>query len=253
MAMTGGMMPEGMKGRNFLRHFGYEGHDRYLDAATLFGRDEKHQLFSRDVAPRVLAEDSWHYLRSCLSGAAAHGDNHWLSALQYADIKNYLPLDILTKVDRMSMAHSIEARVPLLDYRVVEFAATVPAALRLHNGSTKHIFKQAMRGILPDSIIDRRKKGFAMPLGSWFRGELEGFARDLLLSETSQARGIFNAGYIEKLLRLHQQGRPLDLQLWTLMSFELWCRTYLDCRQASRFPPVISANDLRLQTAAAAS
>jgi len=242
MAMAGDLMPEGMKGRNFLRHFAYEGHDRYLDAATLFRRDEKHRLFQDGIAQRVLAADPWWYLRSCLSRASAHGDSHWLSALQYADIKNYLPLDILTKVDRMSMAHSIEARVPLLDYRLVEFAATIPADLRLHNGSTKHIFKQAMRGLLPDEIIDRRKKGFAIPLGRWFRGELDGFARDLLLSDTSRARGIFNAGYIEKLLRLHQQGRPLDLQLWTLMSFELWCRSYLDCHKISRFPPQQSSS-----------
>jgi asparagine synthase (glutamine-hydrolysing) len=85
-----------------------------------------------------------------------------------------------------------------------------------------------MRGILPDSIIDRTKQGFAVPLGSWFRGELNVFVRDLLLSQKSRARQIFNPVYIEKLLQLQQRGRPLDLQLWTLVSFELWCRKFLD-------------------------
>ena len=94
----------------------------------------------------------------------------------------YLPLDILTKVDRMTMAHSIEARPPLLDHKLVEFAATVPARFRLRDGTTKYLFKQAMRGVLPDDIIDRPKQGFAVPLAQWFRRELAAFARDLLLS-----------------------------------------------------------------------
>src|SRR5207342_1213286 len=107
---------------------------------------------------------------------------HWLSSLQYLDTRLYLPLDILTKVDRMSMAHSIESREPLLDHKLVEFAATIPAALQIRNGSGKHVFKQAMRGVLPDAVIDRRKQGFGVPLGHWFRGQLSGFLRDLLLS-----------------------------------------------------------------------
>ena len=90
---------------------------------------------------------------------------HWLSALQYMDLKNYLPNDILTKVDRMSMAHSIEARVPLLDHKLVEFAATIPPELKLKGKTTKYIFKKAMEGILTDDILYRPKRGFAIPLG----------------------------------------------------------------------------------------
>ena len=126
------------------------------------------------------------------------------------------------------MAHSIEARPPLLDHRLVEFAATVPARFRLRGGTTKYLLKQAMRGILPDDIIDRPKHGFAVPLAAWFRGELAGFARDLLFSDSCRRRGVFNLAYIETLLRLHQGGRDVDLQLWTLLSFELWCRRFLD-------------------------
>ena len=162
---------------------------------------------------------------------------HWLSALQYWDLKGYLPLVILTKVDRMSMAHSIEARVPLLDHKLVEFAATIPPELRLRNRTTKYIFKRAMRGILPDEIIDRRKHGFGIPLGRWFRGQLGAFVRELLLSETSRRRGIFNTAYIEQLVQRHENGRDLDMHLWTLISFELWCRTFLDGRSRKAVEP----------------
>jgi asparagine synthase (glutamine-hydrolysing) len=113
---------------------------------------------------------------------------------------------------------------------------------------TKYIFKKAMRGILPDSIIDRQKHGFAVPLGHWFRGELHGFARDVLLSRTCRDRGIFDARSVEHLFQLHSRGRDLDLQLWTMLSFELWCQRFLDVvdmrdvapertRQTLRRPP----------------
>ena len=135
----------------------------------------------------------------------------------------------------MSMAHSLEARVPLLDHKLVEFAARIPPDLRLRNGTTKYLFKRAMRGILPDAIIDRPKHGFAVPLGCWFRGQLGDFLRELLLSETSRRRGILNTAYVEQLVQRHENGRPLDLHLWTLISFELWCRTFLDRRPGN--PP----------------
>ena len=149
---------------------------------------------------------------------------------KYMDLKAYLPLDILTKVDRMSMAHSLEAREPLLDHRLVEFAATIPPEMLLRDGTTKWIFKEAMRGILPDDIIDRRKHGFAVPLGRWFRGKLGGFVRDLLLTKRCRERGVFNQAAIENLVRRHEEGRPLDLHIWTLLSFELWCRAFVDAR-----------------------
>jgi asparagine synthase (glutamine-hydrolysing) len=100
--------------------------------------------------------------------------------------------------------------------------------LKIRGTTTKYLFKQAVRGLIPDGIIDRRKQGFGVPLAHWFRGPWTGFVRDLLLSETSRQRGILNRSYIEHLLRLNQRGRNLDRQLWTLLSFEQWCRTFLD-------------------------
>jgi asparagine synthase (glutamine-hydrolysing) len=224
----GDAMPEGMRGRRFLRHLALEGARRYLDASTLFRADEIARLFSDEAVDQMAGYDPW---ASSLSYLRTTSD--WISAVQYRDLNTYLPLDILTKVDRMTMAHSIEARPPLLDHELVEFAASVPARLRLHEGTTKYLLKQAMRGILPDAIIDRPKQGFAVPLAKWFRGRLAGFARDLLLSETCRSRGIFNTSYIERLLQLHERGRDLDLQLWTILSFELWCRRFLDAAPRS--------------------
>jgi len=154
-------MPEGATGRNFLRHFSLAGTERYLDALTLFQPNQRGQLFRSEVTEQIRNDDAWREATALLT--SVKGD--WLSALQYFDFKRYLPLDVLTKVDRMSMAHSIEVRVPLLDHKLVEFAASIPPEMKLRNGTTKYIFKQALRGILPDDVIDRRKQGFAVPWG----------------------------------------------------------------------------------------
>jgi asparagine synthase (glutamine-hydrolysing) len=219
----GNAMPEGMRGRRFLRHPALDGPRRYVDASTLFRIDEMEHLFQSDAFEQVSrfdpSADRLSYLRN---------DRDWMSAAQYCDLHTYLPLDILTKVDRMTMAHSIEARPPLLDHRLVECAARIPANLRLREMTTKYLLKKAMRGVLPDDIIDRRKQGFAVPLARWFRGDLLGFARDILLSDRCRTRGIFDIGYLERLLRLNQRGRDLDLHLWTVLSFEMWCRRFLD-------------------------
>jgi asparagine synthase (glutamine-hydrolysing) len=234
MGAVGRSMPEGMRGRRFLQHMALDGPRRYLDASTMFRAEQMRSLFRPDAFEQISRHDPKAAALTDLQTAGAD----WMSAAQYCDINNYLPLDILTKVDRMTMAHSIEARPPLLDHKLVEFAATIPPRLRLKDGTTKYLFKQAMRGILSDEIIDRPKHGFAVPLAAWFRGALAGFARDLLLSGSARRRGLFNFAYIERLLKLHQGGRDVDLQLWTLLSFELWCRRFLDAPAASDRPPL---------------
>jgi asparagine synthase (glutamine-hydrolysing) len=227
LGAIGRAMPEGATGRNFLRHLAFDSGRRYLNASTLFGRAEQAKLFRPDVFERVSGTNPWDPALSRL----AEGGGSWLSALQYWDLHCYLPLDILAKVDRMTMAHSIEARPALLDHQLVEFAATVPSRFVLKGRTTKYLLKRAMRGVLPEEIIHRRKHGFSVPLSSWFRHSWRDFVRDLLLSDTCGRRGIFDSAYIEHLLRLHDRGRDLEWQLWTLMSFELWCRTFLDRRR----------------------
>ncbi len=227
----GERMPEGATGREMLRHLARVGIDRYLDATTLFRDDQKRRLFRPEVLDRTAGSDP----RAGLAGLD-RPDLHWLSALQRLDLENYLPLDILTKVDRMSMAASLEARVPLLDHPLVELAARIPARLQMHRGRGKHLFKRALAGRVPREILERPKRGFAIPLGHWFRGELAGLVREILLSDAARARGVFRPEYLEELLRRHRDGRPLDLELWTLLSFELWCRVFVDRRAGARAP-----------------
>jgi asparagine synthase (glutamine-hydrolysing) len=229
LGAVGAALPEGTTGREFLRHLALAGLDRTLDAGLLFKADQRRRLFQPEVQARMAGYDPAAAARRCLAG----GDDHWLSALQRLDFETYLPLDILTKVDRMSMAHSVETRVPLLDHVLVELAATLPPAQRLGRGGTKIAWKRALAGRLPAPILARPKQGFAIPLGRWFRGGLAPAVRELLLSPRSRQRGIFAADYVERLLLLHDAGRPLDLQLWTLVSFELWCRTFLDRQPAA--------------------
>ncbi len=246
LQMIGMAMPDGARGRNFLRHIGLDRAQRYLDAGTVFRNDELRQLFRPDAYELLSQRQLW---QERLEGLRT-SDAPWLTRLQHFDLNHYLPLDILTKVDRMSMAHSIEARVPLLDHKLVEFAATIPPEMNLRRGNTKWLLKSAMRGILPDRIIDRPKHGFAVPLDYWFRGEFGSCVRELLLSGTATRRGIFNVRYIEELFRRHQAGRNLDLPLWTLISFELWARLFLDraparesSRQVEKYPlcsPILS-------------
>jgi asparagine synthase (glutamine-hydrolysing) len=221
---VGAMMPDGARGKRFLQHLALDGTKRYLDAQMMFRTAEMRRLFHPDAFEQISRHDATAAAARCLE----YSGHDWLAAAQYCDLNAYLPQDILTKVDRMTMAHSLEARPPLLDHRLVEFAATVPARFRLHNGTTKYLLKQAMRGILPDHIIDRQKQGFAVPLASWLRNDLATFARDVLLSQSARQRGLFNTRYVEHLLQLNKRGRNLDLQLWTILSLELWCRRFLD-------------------------
>jgi asparagine synthase (glutamine-hydrolysing) len=223
-ALASRLMPARMRGKNFLRHMSMAGSRRYLDALTLFRLEDVRRLLTPDAYRSIAGHGAGADLGSLLDCP----DRDWLSRLQHFDVKRYLPLDILTKVDRMSMAHSIEARVPLLDHVLAEFAAKIPADMRVKGTTTKHIFKKAMHGILPDGILNRPKQGFAVPLGRWFRGQLRGYVHDLLLSDVCRQRGILDPSYVRQLLARHDSGRELDLHLWTLISFELWCRAFLD-------------------------
>jgi asparagine synthase (glutamine-hydrolysing) len=234
---VGRWMPEGMKGGNFVRHHGLQGAARYLDASTLFREEQKRRLFRPDAYAR-LAEGAPGRQEAL---DLLPGRGHWLSELQQLDIERSLPLDILTKVDRMSMAHSLESRGPLLDHKLLEFAATIPGELQSRNGSGKYVLKQALRGVLPDAIIDRPKQGFGVPLGHWFRGRLSGYLRDVLLCGPALGRGIFEQREVLRLIERHERGQDLGLQLWTLISFELWCRTFLDRSGAHAGPRLAAA------------
>jgi len=151
-----------------------------------------------------------------------------LDRLSYLDLKLYLQDDLLVKVDRMSMANSLEIRVPFLDYTFVEFAASIPNALKLKGMTTKHILKKAMEKKLPPGILERKKIGFDIPLGPWLRGELRDFAQDVLSSERLKSHGYFNETYVRRILEEHMSGAHNHRQLlWPLIIFQFWYDRYL--------------------------
>jgi asparagine synthase (glutamine-hydrolysing) len=153
----------------------------------------------------------------------------WPSQMMRFDTETYLPDDVLTKVDRTSMAHSLESRVPLLDNEVLAFAAALPAAMKIKNGRQKHVLKEVAATVLPQEILDRPKQGFAVPLGGWFRGRLRDLFADTLLSRPSLQRGYFRGQYVRQLLDEHLSGRrDHTLRLWQLVVFERWQQLYID-------------------------
>ncbi len=145
------------------------------------------------------------------------------------DANTYLPGALLVKMDIATMAHSVEARSPFLDHELMQFAASLPGNLKLHGRDGKHILKSAMRGVLPDEILDRKKMGFGVPLVRWFRDELRDLPRDVLLDPGATQRGYFNRSEIEGLIDEHQQSRAdHSFRLWALLQLEMWHREVVD-------------------------
>jgi asparagine synthase (glutamine-hydrolysing) len=145
------------------------------------------------------------------------------------DVQTYLPDDLLVKMDIATMASSLEARSPLLDHRLMEFAASLPAALKVRGREKKAVLRGALRGWVPDEILDAPKRGFRLPLGDWLRGELRGFARDVLLDRPAVDRGCFRPDYVRGLLDRHAAGLQDHSQgIWTLLMFELWHQEFVD-------------------------
>ncbi len=144
-----------------------------------------------------------------------------LSRLQYLDIKTYLVDDILVKVDRASMANSLEVRCPILDHRFMELAARIPSSLKLEGSQGKYIFKKALASVLPEEILSRRKQGFAVPLAAWFRGDIKELSADILLSQ--DPLGVLNQQTVAKIWRKHQSGQSdYSTVLWTILMYRLW-------------------------------
>ena len=145
----------------------------------------------------------------------------------YIDL--YLQDDILTKVDRASMAHALEVRVPLLDHELVEWMSSLPASVKLKNGEGKYIFKKALEPYLSDNILYRNKMGFSVPLADWFRGPLRQHVRNAILGPVLAETGIFNRTYLEELVEHHQSGkRDYSAPLWTLLMFESFMRNIVN-------------------------
>jgi asparagine synthase (glutamine-hydrolysing) len=219
-------VPRGRRGRRFLRHVAKNPRGRYADAVAFFTADEKAALLTPELRSALPREDAEAALQERFGRFAALD---WRSQMMRVDFETYLPEDVLTKVDRMSMAHSLESRVPLLDVDVVSLASALPADMKILGRERKRVFRQVAARILPPSALARRKQGFAVPVGAWFRGELRELCSDVLQSSRARQRGYFNPRFVDRLIDDHLSGqRAHNSRLWQLLVFELWHRQYLD-------------------------
>jgi asparagine synthase (glutamine-hydrolysing) len=154
----------------------------------------------------------------------------------YVDTKTWLPDDLLVKADKMTMANSVELRVPLLDHKLLEFAATLPSKFKVHGTETKYIAKRALGKAIPKEIIERKKVGFPVPYEHWMRNELRESIRGILLDREALERGYFKKGAIEKLLRENVATGANAKEVFSLAVLELWHKEFLSKRDSSSFP-----------------
>ena len=219
-------LPQIFRAKTLLTNLSLSPVEGYFNTMSTFSRNMKEELYSGDYRASI---------NGGLGGAAFFEDYFRqaqapdpLSAIQYVDMKTYLVDDILTKVDRASMANSLEVRNPFLDHKLVEFAAKIPWHLKLHGRQGKYILKQAARPLVPDDILFRRKMGFRLPVGEWLRGQLSEFVQDHLEDLCRRNKALLDTTYVRRLLRDHRLGvHDRSSHLWALLMFQLWQRKFL--------------------------
>jgi asparagine synthase (glutamine-hydrolysing) len=195
--------------------------ERYLGWVGIFPAPLISDLLMGDIETDPVSHFQSHF------SPARDGD--LIAQLLSVNMKTYLPGDLLVKTDRMTMANSLEARCPFLDQQLLEFAARVPSKLKLKGMTTKYILKRALEGIVPDEIIHRKKHGFGVPVGRWFRTRLRDYLRETLLSPEALQRGYFHESSLRRLIDEHQSGkRDHGHRLWALLTFEIWHRMFID-------------------------
>lgn len=197
----------------------------YFDNFAVFPQAMQQQLFTSATRERL--RDAYPY-----TGMRHYYDAYpsasLLQRLLYTDLKTYLH-ELLMKQDQMSMAASIESRVPFLDHKLVEYSTALPDNMKINGWTTKRVLREAMQGLLPDSILNRPKMGFPVPLARWFRGEFRPLLDEMLLSDRARARGLFNADYVASLVSEHASGTANHTErLWSLVNFEIWQRHCID-------------------------
>jgi len=213
--------PKILRAKSTLESIGRDSMEGYFHSVSVMSNELRSRLFSD-------------HLKSQLQGYRAievfkryrdRVPDDPLSMVQYLDLKTYLVGDILTKVDRASMAHALEVRVPILDHKLVEWMATLPPDLKLKGREGKFVFKKALESHLPGDILYREKMGFAVPLSSWFRGPLKQRVQDALLGDTLRQTNLFNEAFLQHMVDQHQAGlRDYSAPIWSLLMFEAFLR-----------------------------
>ncbi|KAI5916652.1 XrtA/PEP-CTERM system amidotransferase [Thauera sp. 2A1] len=208
--------------------------EAYFHSVSLLRDDMRRSLFTPGFRKQLGGYNAIDVFRR--HAAKVHTDDP-LALIQYLDLKTYLVGDINTKVDRASMAHSLEVREPLMDHKLVEWLATLPSGLKIKGNEGKYLFKKAMEPLLPNDVLYRPKMGFAVPLARWFRGPLKQRVRDAVLGDTLAATGIFNRDYLQHLVDAHQSGaRDYSAPLWTVLMFEAFVRNQLKSAATPNVP-----------------
>ena len=224
----GQALPLTIKGARSLRHLTSSPDHAYAlkHAYGMFEPEVKTRLYSGDFLRRVNGHDPFASFRAAYADCSSADP---LDRSMYVDARTYMIDDVLTKVDRMSMAVSLEAREPLLDHKLLEFAARVPSSLKLKNGQSKYLLRRGLEGRVPRSIVERTKRGFEAPIGEWLRGPLAAMVTELLLDGRLRQRGLFNMPEVTRLWTEHRDGRADHRhRLWQMTMLEMWFRTFID-------------------------
>jgi asparagine synthase (glutamine-hydrolysing) len=215
--------PRIFRGKATLENLSRSPIEGYFRSISAVQAELKDQVLHPDVVRELSGYASVDVLREHYDRADTDDP---LSRIQYLDIKTYLTDDILVKVDRASMAHSLEVRAPLLDHKLMELVASIPASLKLRGRNGKYILKKALAKILPDAVVHRKKMGFAVPLARWFRTDLKELAHSVIFSRDHD--GLLNESTIQRVWHEHQSGlRDRSTELWTVLMFRLWQRQFL--------------------------
>ena len=205
--------------------------DAYLEGVSICQEATRRALFSESFQRDLQGYRAREVFHDHVEGKEFSDP---LSLVQYLDFKTYLPGDILTKVDRASMAHSLEVRTPFLDYEFVEWASSLPASVKLKGGEGKHVLKEALRPLLPEEVLFRKKMGFAVPLDVWFRGSLKEHILDVVRGPRLAECGIFEPAMLKRLVADHQSGRrDYSAPLWSLLMFDGFLRSHQEGRDAT--------------------
>ena len=193
------------------------------------GLDAVHPLLSSELNSRLEGGNPFAIVDDWLARYAASNGADALESFVYTGFQTSLAGDMLVKVDRMSMANSLEVRVPFLDHVLAEHVATIPIDRRMPGWRLKGLLKDTLEDVLPPEVLKAPKRGFTVPLAAWFRGDLEGYAREVLVSPDVARRGFLNPKAVQRMLLRHRDGaRNLGTLIWVLLMFELWCRDALD-------------------------
>jgi asparagine synthase (glutamine-hydrolysing) len=190
----------------------------------------REELYTSAFRSQVDPECSLRYVQQCFLKISNQNN---LNKMLYVDTKTWLPDDLLIKADKMTMANSVELRVPLLDHKVLEFAASLPVEYKLRGFTTKYMLKRALKGRVPKQVIERKKAGLPVPLQSWMSGALRDFSRDVLLDSRTLARSYFRKNTIESMLRDAEKERKYGKEIFSLIVLELWHREILDTKLQS--------------------